>query len=105
DQRELLAQRIGDAMIEVLNIRITDSLREKLTLIYGGSMNGSLSKFPEQTYSIGTSLPCGPENVPKVIAAMQAEIEKMKTSGPDPEDLQKVKRNWLESHRKSLREN
>ena len=31
------------ALIDVMNIRITDILREKLTLIYGGGMSGSIS--------------------------------------------------------------
>jgi zinc protease len=93
------------ALLDVMNIRITDILREKLTLIYGGGMGGGISKVPYQSYSVGVSLPTGPDNVDKVIAAMFAEIERMKNQGPDVGDLDKVKQNWLQTHRTALREN
>ncbi|MES2127399.1 MAG: insulinase family protein [Pseudomonadota bacterium] len=93
------------AMIEVMNLRITDVLREKLNLIYSGGMHGSFNKFPYANYAIGTSLPCGPDNVDKVIAATFAEIEKLKQKGPDVEDLEKVIQNWMQGHQKAMREN
>ena len=93
------------AMVEVINIKIVDVLREKLTLIYGGGMGGGLSPIPYQSYSLSMTLPCGPENVDKVIAAAWGEIQKIQATGPDAADLDKVKKNWLVAHRKSLREN
>jgi zinc protease len=93
------------ALLEVMNIRIIDVLREKLTLIYGGGMNGGLGKIPYGHYSINATLPTGPANVDKVIETTFAEIERLKTLGPDAGELEKVKRNWVEGHRKALREN
>ncbi|NHZ65720.1 insulinase family protein [Massilia sp. CCM 8694] len=93
------------AMLEVINIRITDILREKLALIYGGGMSGGLSKYPYENYTVTASLPTGPENVDKVIAAVMAEMARMKEQGPDLADLNKVKQNWLQNHQKALREN
>ena len=93
------------AMIDVINIRITDILREKLALIYGGGMGGTLNKIPSPHYNISVSLPTGPANVDKLLAAAFAEIERMKTQGPDAADLVKVKQNWLQRHQKSMREN
>ncbi|MDQ2818996.1 MAG: insulinase family protein [Pseudomonadota bacterium] len=93
------------ALIEVMNIRIVDILREKLTLIYGGGMSGTLARIPYPHYAIGVSLPTGPDNVDKVIAAVFAEIDRIKTIGPEQADLEKVKRNWLQGYQKSMREN
>jgi zinc protease len=93
------------ALIEVMNIRITDILREKLTLIYGGGMSGEFERVPYGNFSLGVSLPTGPANVDKVIAATFAEIAQMKEHGPSAADLDKVKQNWLQVHRKSIREN
>jgi len=93
------------ALLDVMNLRITEVLREKLALIYGGGMNGGLNKIPYGNYAIDVSLPTGPANVDRVIAATFAEIERMKQFGPDPADLDKVRQGWLEGHRKSLREN
>ncbi len=93
------------ALIEVMNIRIIDILREKMTLIYGGGMSGTLARIPYPHYAIGVSLPTGPDNVDKVIAALFAEIDRIKTVGPEQADLDKVKRNWLQGYKKSMREN
>lgn len=93
------------ALLEVMNLRITEVLREKLGLIYGGSMNGTIDRIPYPNYMIGATLPTGPENVDKVIDATMKEIALLKEKGPDPADLEKVKQNWLTNHSKALREN
>jgi zinc protease len=93
------------ALIDVMNIRITDILREKLTLIYGGGMNGDFERVPYGNFSLGVTLPTAPANVDKVIAATFEEIARMKEHGPAAADLEKVKQHWLQAHRKSIREN
>ena len=92
-------------MIAALNLRITDILREKLTLIYSGGISGSINRDPYQHYHINLALPCASENVDKVIAAMFVEIEKIKAEGVLPADLNKVKQNWLKERRIDLRTN
>jgi len=94
-----------EALTEIMNIKLIEVLREKMGAIYGGGMGGSLSKLPYENYSIGINLPCGPENVDKVIAATFAEIQKVKDHGPEAEDLEKVKASWAKNHRRNLREN
>lgn len=93
------------ALIEALNIKLVEVLREKLGLIYGGGMAGSLTKIPYGGYAININLPCGPENVDKVIAATFAEIARVKEQGVVPADLDKVRANWSKNYRKGLREN
>ncbi|HPW28248.1 MAG TPA: insulinase family protein [Rhodoferax sp.] len=93
------------ALVEVLNIKIIDVLREKLTLIYGGGMRGGLGRDPYGNFMLGMSLPCAPENVDKVVAAAFGEIRKIQEAGPEASDLAKVKQNWLTKHRENLREN
>ena len=93
------------AMTEVMNIRIIDVLREKLTLIYGGGMSGVLDRVPYQNYRVGLNLPCGPENVDKVIAAAFAEIDRIRQQGPTLEELNKVKLNWITNLNIAMRTN
>ncbi len=93
------------ALTEVMNIRIIDVLREKLGLIYGGGMEGSMTRVPYAHYTVGVTLPTGPKNVDKVLQATFAEIERVRNQGPDQGDLDKVKANWLQTYRKSLQEN
>jgi zinc protease len=100
-QEELKLQ----ALTEVLNIKIIETLREDLSGIYGGGMYGNLTKYPYPHYSVGVSLPCGPENVDKLIAATLAEIDKIKKSGPSVEDLNKVKETWRQQYEVNLKDN
>ena len=93
------------ALTEVLNIKLIEKLREDLAGIYGGGMYGALNKYPYGHFSMGASLPCGPENVEKLIEATHEEIKKMKTSGPAIEDLNKVKETWRQQHEVNLKEN
>ena len=50
-------------------------------------------------------LPCGPENVEKLIAAAGEEIKSLKEKGPDAKDLDKVKSQWHEKHVTDVKEN
>jgi zinc protease len=92
-------------LMEVMNLRIIDVLRQQLGLIYGGSMGGQLSPLPYGQYAITATLPTGPQNVDKVLAATFAEIEKIQRDGPTAADLEKVRIHWMQGYHRSLREN
>ena len=94
-----------EALTEVLNIKLIETLREDLSGIYGGGMYGNLNKYPYNYYSAGVSLPCGPENVDKLIKATMAEIEKMKANGPSETDLNKVKETWKQQYEVNIKDN
>ena len=94
-----------DALMEIMNLRIIDVLREKLGLIYGGQMGGTISRIPYQHYRIGASLPTGPDKVEAMTTALFAEIERLKKDGPDPADLDKVKSHWRQSWPQMLQSN
>lgn len=78
---------------EVLNLKITEVLREQRGLIYAGNAQGSLSRAPYESYTITVGAPCAPANVDAVVQALLTEIERLQTEGPQPEDLAKVKKN------------
>ena len=93
------------AVAEVLNIKVIEDLREKMGAIYGGGFSGSVVKEPYEHYSMQLGLPCGPENVEKLIAAAGEEIKSLKEKGPDAKDLDKVKSQWHEKHVTDVKEN
>lgn len=93
------------ALVEVLNIKLIETLREDLSGIYGGGMRGGLSKNPYNNYSITVSFPCGPENVEKLINATMEEIKKIKENGPLEADLNKVKETWTKKYQEDLKDN
>jgi zinc protease len=95
----------AQAVADILNIKVIENLREKLGGIYTGGFGSKVEKEPYQHYSITLQLPCGPENVDKLIAAAEVEIKHMQQQGPDEADLQKVKNTWLEKHNTAVAEN
>jgi zinc protease len=86
------------ALIEVLNIRVIEKLREELGGMYSGGFNGSIVKRPYEHYTISAYIPCGPENVEKLSAALLSLIREAQEKGIDQKDLDKVK----ETKRKQL---
>jgi zinc protease len=92
-------------LIEVLNIKLIETLREDLSGIYGGGARGSLSKNPYNSYSVSISFPCGPENVDKLIAATMEEIKKIKDKGPLEADLAKVKETMIKQYQENVKDN
>jgi zinc protease len=95
----------AQAVAECLNIKIIEELREKMGAIYGGGINASVAKEPYASYSMQLQLPCGPENVDKLIAGANDLIKTLKDKGPDAKDLDKVKSQWHEKHVTDVKEN
>ena len=73
--------------------------------IYGGGMRGSVNKLPYPNYNVSVSLPCGPENVDKLITATFVEIDKIKANGPTEADLNKVKETYNKKHAEDMKDN
>ncbi len=95
----------AQAMTDILNIKITEDLREKMSGIYGGSIYGGINKLPYNNYSLILQLPCGPENVDKLQKAFDEELDSIKQIGPEQKNLDKVKKAWLEKYRVQMKEN
>lgn len=90
---------------EVLNIKLIEVLREKLSLIYSADTSHTMTQIPYQNYSLSLYLPCAPNKIEEVLKALQGELQKLKTSGPEMADLDKVKSNLAIAHRKNLENN
>ena len=95
----------AEMLAEILNIKIIEDLREKIGGIYSGGINGTVQKYPYNSYIFGLQLPCGPENVDKLKKAAAEEIEKIKTNGPEQKDLDKVKKSLMEKYTVNMKEN
>lgn len=95
----------AEMLSEILNIKIIEDLREKIGGIYSGGINGTVQKYPYNSYIFGLQLPCGPENVDKLKKAASEEIEKIKANGPEQKDLDKVKKSLMEKYTVNMKEN
>lgn len=101
---EDLAMRT-QAMSEILNIKIIEELREKVQGIYGGGIFGEIEKQPYSNYTFVLQLPCGPEKVDTLIRAVNKEFQSLAANGPEQSYLDKVKQQWKERYKTSVKEN
>lgn len=93
------------ALIEVLNIKIIEKLREDMSGMYGGGLNGSVSLRPWPHYTVRGTIPCGPENVDKLSAALIDIIKNAQEKGVEQKDLDKVKETWRKQYHVNLQSN
>ncbi len=94
-----------NVLMAVLNIKIIEKLREEMSGIYGGGMNGTIIKRPYNHYAINASFPCGPENVDKLTAALFGIIKNAKDNGVEQKDLDKVKETLKKQNDDQLTQN
>jgi zinc protease len=94
-----------DALNDVLNIKLMESLREKMGGVYGVRASGRISKFPYQNYQERISFQCSPEKADSLITAALAEIEKIKQSGVEAKDLEKIKETQKRELEVNLKDN
>ncbi len=94
-----------DALVEIVEIKLTEKLREEESGVYSPSTNGGMEKLPAQRFGIDIGFGCAPKNVEKLIGVTLAEIEKIKQNGADPKDIEKYKAEAKRSHELELKEN
>jgi len=78
-----------DALRECLEIRLLERLREEESGVYSPGVRVNSSKLPKGRYAFYVNFGCAPENVDKLVASTLDEINKLRTSGPLPANLQK----------------
>ena len=78
-------------MIELFQIKLNETLREKLGGAYSPSVGGGCSRIPRQEYTIEVQFNSSPENVEKLSKSVFALIDSLKTHGPTQADVNKVK--------------
>ncbi len=81
----------------ILQLRYTESLREKEGGTYGAGVNFYLSKRPINKGTLSISFDCDADKVEKLLPIVYQEIEKIKKGTFDKEDIEKTKKNYLKS--------
>lgn len=95
----------ANMLMEILNFKIIEQVREKLGAIYGGGFVINIEKVPYQNYQIYLQLPCGPANVDTILYTVQTELNKLRKEGITQKDLDKVVANYIQVYRTSLESN
>lgn len=94
-----------DSLLDALEIRLIEVIREDMGATYGVGVMGGLEKRPVGAYQVQFRVACGPDEVDKVVAAIRGEIEKFRTVGPPPALVEKVKETQRREREVQLREN
>jgi zinc protease len=93
------------ALLEVLNIKIIETLREDLGGMYSGGLSGSIQRRPYVHYTVSANIPTGPESVEKLSAALMNIIKDAQEKGISKTDLEKVKETWKKQYRTKVQDN
>jgi zinc protease len=84
------AQKL-ETVTEALALRLREILREELGGTYGVEVSGQLERRPAPLYRTDVHFTCAPENVDRLVEAVDTEIRAARERGFSPEQLEKVK--------------
>ena len=93
------------SMISLLRIKMRESMREDKGGVYGVRLSGSPSKYPNPSYSITVSFNSEPNKAEELIQTALKDIATAQKIGGEAKDLLKVKETFLQSRKKSMKEN
>jgi zinc protease len=80
-----------NAVADALKISLTQRLRDQQGGTYTPDVQMNMSKYLKSRFSLIITFDCAPQNAEKLIASAREEVNKMRTSGPSAENLQKFK--------------
>ena len=90
----------------VVNNKITDTIREKMSAIYGGGFYGSITKYPKEELMLQSYFPCSPDNIKKVDSAFLSLVAGVKMPGGITEkDWTGVREPALQSYKVNIKKN
>lgn len=78
-----------NALTEVIQIKLTEALREEESGVYGVGVSSELNKIPSGRYEINIRFGCAPDNVDKLVKRVWHEVDKIKQDGAEPKDIEK----------------
>ncbi|HSA56725.1 MAG TPA: insulinase family protein, partial [Gemmatimonadaceae bacterium] len=93
------------SLSDLLEMKLTETLREALGGTYSVGVGGQASKFPREEYQVAISFGSSPEKADTLWRAIQDVIENVKSNGVTEADVQKVREQQLRAHEVSLKEN
>jgi zinc protease len=94
-----------DALEEILQIKLTERLREKESATYSPGVRASYKKTPNGRYTFTIFFDCAPANVDRLVSAVQEEIDKLKQNGATAVDVEKFAAQDARSTQVQMKEN
>lgn len=94
-----------DALRGVLELTLTERLREQESGVYSPSVSLSMDKIPHKEFKLGIAFECAPENTERLISAALDEVAKLRATGPSALNLQKYKMESVRSREIEIKTN
>ena len=92
-------------LTDILDMRLRDVLREDLGGTYGVNISQSLRRLPQPGYAVEIEFGAAPQRLNELTSTVFAEIERIKTSGPDAAALAKVKEQLRRDYETNIKQN
>jgi len=93
------------AIKKMLNIRLNETVREKIGDVYSIGTYGRMVKYPNQSYVFIISFNSDPERQEEIIGAIEQEIENLQENGLGQSYLDKVNKQMLQEYREEYKTN
>ena len=90
---------------EILQIKLIEVIREKLSGVYSPQIMLNLDKYPKPEFMMGIIFGCSPKTTDKLTKAVFGEMKKILKKGPTGEDLTKAKEALIRSRETDLEKN
>ncbi len=94
-----------NALIEVLDIRLREVIREEKSGTYGAYAYPVLAKYPRNTYTINIGWGCDPKRVDELTKAAYDILDELKSKPTSQENVNKVKEMQRKERETQLKEN
>jgi len=90
---------------EILQIKLIEVIREKLSGVYSPQIMLQVSKYPQSGFMMGILFGCSPNTTDKLTKAVFNELKKIRKKGPTEEDLNKAKETLIRNRETDLEKN
>ncbi|TFG94583.1 MAG: insulinase family protein, partial [Calditrichales bacterium] len=96
---------IANSLLEVLDIKLRERLREDLGGTYSVNIYGNFQHLPLERFRISFQFGCDPDRIDELKSEIFLQIDSIKTNGPDESYLQKVRESQLRAYETNLKKN
>ena len=94
-----------NSMMEALNIKLREVLREDKGGTYGVRVSGNVSLYPRQEYQMSVRWGCDPDRVDELVNAALQQIDSAKLKPFDPVYIDKVRETQRRGYEVNLKQN
>lgn len=94
-----------DALVDILDVRYTETIREEQGGTYGVGVYAYLTKSPENVFNISIRFNCDPEKVNELKKVAYDEIDKLIKNGPEQKYLDNSIKNKLKENEEKKKQN